>query len=268
MTMRSDITIRQLRNTYRFRAWICEGRNEEDPGIADTLVVVFSGIGAKESDCPGYEFPRLATQDGQRHVLFIADPLRTWLNEPGLIEDIVALIEETKARLGLTRVVMMGHSMGGFMASVLPSFTPVEACLCFSPQGTVHPDLIPGDMRWWEHREKITEYRIRDATDYLSPATHYYVIFGRAQKEANQIERFVPAENLHLFLLPDTSHDSAAKIKASGQLARLIRFAIQHRPRMVRELMQQRLGALHLTSAEERDAALMDEADQASQVAS
>lgn len=251
-----QLEIHRLLATERLHAWVHFGEEVKDK----SLTVVFSGIGPKGTDIQPIEFPRYATRNGTRAALFIVDPERSWLNAPNLIEDIVALINKTCDEMGATSIVLMGHSMGGFMAAVLPGFVKANVAICFSPQSSVHPEIVPQDKRWWEHRQHISDFRIRQVSDHLSDDTRYYVIFGTHPREAHQVRGFEPGPNLFLYLLPDTNHNTAPRLKAKRRLGNVIRYASEARPWKVRSVLERRLDAYTIKDVAMRDAVLAEEA--------
>ncbi|MGX9356148.1 hypothetical protein ACS3SW_13605 [Roseobacteraceae bacterium S113] len=216
-------------------------------GAGDRMIVAFSGIGREAGVVPPAEFPRFATRDGAEHALFISDPGRSWLNAPGLIEEIVRVIEATARELGVRHVFTLGHSMGGFMAAVIPGFTKVERALCLSPQSSVDPSLVPDDPRWMEYRDQIKDFRIRQVADYLSDETEYFVIFGEHGREGPQVRGFLPRENLHLFLMAKTVHETATKLKNAGVLGSLIEYALDGRLPKVRRMLKNALDTYQIT---------------------
>jgi len=208
------LDIRLIRDTDLLRAWRYVGQSQR-------LVVCFSGLGKDKSQPPGYEFASVATGGGEDHVLYIADPNRSWLNQPGLIAEIVALVEEVKTEIAAMQVVTLGHSMGGFSACVLPYFTPAQYVLALSPQVAVHPDFVPDDPRWMTEREAIDNIDITDVGTYLMADTHYVVVYGRHGREAPQRDRFPNPDHLSLFVMPMTHHNTAARLKRLGLLTDL-----------------------------------------------
>jgi hypothetical protein len=215
-------------------------------GPSDKLVICFSGIGKKADSCPGYEFARTASGDGQHNVLFIADPNRTWLNGPGLLGRIRDEIDGFKARCEASRVIAMGHSMGGFSALVAPSITRVHEVLAFAPQISVHPEIVPDESRWPIFRERIKLFEIVTAEDYLQDDTNYTVIHGRHRLEAPQRERFPRQKNLRHYVMPLTHHNVPQRLKSKKCLSKVIDCAIEGRPRKLRLLLKDKARAILL----------------------
>ncbi|MFN4171775.1 MAG: hypothetical protein ACK4GW_08480 [Pseudorhodobacter sp.] len=228
----APINIETIEDSALLRAWQYRGQSRR-------LVLCFSGLGKDQSQVPGYEFASISTGGGEDNVLYFADPNRSWLNEPGLIDQIVAVTEVKKARWQIDEVVTMGHSMGGFMACVIPHFTPIDVALALSPQVSIHPEVVPDDPRWMTHREAIDNIDISDVGSYLTARTQYVVIYGRHGREAPQRDRFPNPDNLHLYVMPQTNHNTAARLKSLGLLADLRDLAFDRNFSALHDLMSE-----------------------------
>lgn len=187
-------------------------------GKSRRLNVCFSGVGAKDTPVQQPEFARTTTRNGRDSALFISDTDRSWLAAPGLIERIAAEIEGFAAAIGAKLVNTIGYSMGGFMALALSGFTRVEAALAFSPQVSVHPEVVGDDPRWMIHRKRIETHRIRSVMDHLNNKTRYYVFHGLRGYERLQRDRFAARPNLIHFVIPRTVHRVPQKLRAAGLL--------------------------------------------------
>jgi pimeloyl-ACP methyl ester carboxylesterase len=203
--------IEMIQDTALLRAWLHVGHS-------DRLVLCFSGVGDGPTLPISYEFAKVASGSGRDNVLFIADPNRSWLSQPGLVGQIVALIDQTKKRLGIGQVVALGNSMGGFSACVIPHFTPVDHVLAIAPQVSIDPAIVPDEDRWMEYRQNIGSIAISSVGDHMMPDTRYFVLHGQHKIEAPQRDRFPVADNLWLFVMPKTRHDPARKLKKLGHL--------------------------------------------------
>jgi len=230
------LPIRPLIDDADLRVWRHDGKG-------DRLVVSFSGIGPDPETPPGYEFANTATGGGKDTVLFIADPNRTWLNAPGLIERIAGLVEDHARRIGAGRICALGHSMGGYAACVMAGFMRVDVAVALSPQVSVHPEIAGDDPRWPEHRDKLTAFRIRHLADHLPGTTQVYAVFGRHPREAPQRDRFPQGPNIHGYVLPRTHHNTAQRMKRAGVLDAAVQAAFDGRAFRVRRLLRRTLGA-------------------------
>ena len=241
MGKKNDVLdIRSVLQEPDLHVWEYDGSNE-------CLVVCISGIGGNATAVQGYDFARTATCNGNNSVLYFADPHRSWLSHPGLIEKMVARIETKAKEIGATRIMTLGHSMGAFTAAILPAFTKIDCAVCFSPQVSVHPDVVPDEDRWMEHRHKIKEHRIRSINDHIVENTQYYVYFGRHPREAPQRDRFVLADNTKFFVIPNVKHSTPQLMRKIGILDDVIRFSFEGRNTMLRRILRTNLDAHQIT---------------------
>lgn len=230
--MSEDLKISLVLDDPDLLVWECSG-------ASDRLVVCFSGVGPNTGAVPGPEFVRAASGDGADTVLFVIDPKRTWLNGANLIERIVELVEQKALEIGAKRVCTIGHSMGGFSAMVMPGFTDIDVAVAFSPQTSVHPDVVSDEPRWMEYRAHIDKYRIREVSEHIVAATQYFAFFGTHQREAPQRDRFPVAENIEQLRMQKTHHNTAQRMKARGILDRVVALAFDGRLYKIRRLIRQ-----------------------------
>ncbi|MDR0810126.1 MAG: hypothetical protein LBE86_13540 [Gemmobacter sp.] len=238
---RPDVEIERVRDDARLRVWRHRGRSRR-------LVVCFSGLGRDHRRPPRLEFAKTASASGRDHVLYIADPNRSWLNAPGLIEEISALVEAEVARVTPEHVVAMGHSMGGYSALALGGFTRVDVALALSPQLAVDPDVVPEELRWKELRGRIGTFRIGDVSALMRPETEHCIIFGNYGREAAQRRLIRLGPNVHSFLLPGVRHDTVQRLYKAGLLDETVQLAFDGRHRRLRRILADGLGAVQLPS--------------------
>lgn len=213
-------------------------------GETSRLVVCFSGVGREgASEPPPAEFQRLAGRSPRDHLLFIADPGRTWLNRAGLIEEIKAQIEAEAARMGATQICTLGHSLGGYTALVMPAFTKVDVAIALSPQYAVDPVVVPTETRWADLRAAIPAFRIRNVEDHIQPAGQYFVFFGRHPREKVQRYLASPHANLDLYVLPRTHHNTPQKMKEAGVLDIVLDACLAVNRRLVEKTLAKALNA-------------------------
>ncbi|MGV8953528.1 MAG: alpha/beta fold hydrolase [Cypionkella sp.] len=233
-----------LRDDALMRLWRREGQG-------DRLVVCCSGVGRVDSQPPNPEFNRLGYWDKPDHLLFFADPNRTWLNTAGLIEALVAAIEAEVIRTQAKTVCIVGHSMGAYAAMVLPAFTRVDVAVAFSPQYMVDPALVPTETRWPEWRLNIPAFRIASVADHLQPECQYFVFHGRNKRESVQRDLVKPLVNLDMFVIPGTYHKTPKRLKEAGIFDQVLAACFDNRRQDVRDLMQKTVAAeLHAVPTE------------------
>ena len=215
-------------------------------GTSDALNVCFAGIGHGREAVQGIEFARTATMDGRDNALFISDATRSWFNHPGLLENVVRLVEDYAAEVGARIVRTLGHSMGGFMALILPSATRVDVAVAYAPQVSVHPEVAGDDLRWMDWRNRIDTHRFRSVMDHLNDTTRYFVFHGKHWRERLQRDRFEVRENLMHIVIPATVHNVPQRLRREGILEKVTGACFDGRLTALRELLAP-LGARYRT---------------------
>ena len=223
----------------------------EHDGSNTVLVVCFSGVGENTARDPAFNFAASATQGGKNTVLYIADPNRTWLNADGLIEGICERVLRKAKEIGATRIVTLGHSMGGFSALVIAGMVNADVSIAFSPQLSIDPAVVPKERRWKEYRRKIDQIKVSKAGDYLNDSCTYYVFFGTHPREAPQRNHLPKAANVKLFMIPGVNHNSPQRIRKAVILDNVIKFASQRRTHRLRLEMQTAFGKKTPTAPED-----------------
>lgn len=127
---------------------------------------------------------------------------------------------------------------------VLSGFARLDTVLALAPQFSIHPEVVPDENRWMEHREKLTELRIRTAGEHLNAVTDCVIAHGRPPREAVQRDKFPLAPNIRHFVLPRTHHDVPQKLKMAGVLAPFMKAVIDKRIKRARLILQDNFGAV------------------------
>jgi pimeloyl-ACP methyl ester carboxylesterase len=197
------------------------------PGTGDELVLAFSGVGHAPSPSvePEIEFYRIARGNGARHALFITDQSRSWLNAPGMAEQIAAGVRGVMARAGLGRLTALGNSMGGTMALLMARFLPIQSTLAIVPQYSVDLGLMPQEPNYMRMRRRIATFRF-PAVDALPKTGKFFVLHGTQKSELAHATRFPMADNLHHFIFPGQDHNLSANLKAMGHAEPLVNAAL------------------------------------------
>ena len=207
-------------------------------GESTRLVVSFSGIGADESPCQLEEFIVTATDAGRDHAIYVMDKRRSWMNAPGLLERIVAVIEAEAARIQATEICAIGNSMGGFMALLTPWFTHIDRAVAFSPQYSVDPRLNPDEWRWQTYIERIEAFLHPTLEGRFTDRTQYTVIHGGHHRERPQVTAFPRHDAIAHFIRPGLAHGVAQFLKQQGVQRPLVKAALDGRRRKVRLIMR------------------------------
>lgn len=196
----------------------------------DWCILTFIGVGRGYSDHQESqleEFKRLDSSWGTQ--LFIFDRHRTWGN--GL--DFNELMSATEPyRLG-KRILVLGASMGGYLAILTSRLTKPEVCLTFAPQFSVHPEVIPSENRWNHYTMHIEEWKHRSLDGAFSPDTRYFNFFPGEEREMEHLMRFPRSDTVQNILVPGTEHNVARTLNEAGLL-----YPILHTARNLRSVSQ------------------------------
>ncbi len=203
-------------------------------GTGTRLVVSLAGVGRNRGQVPPMEFIGTSRGGGVNHVLFVSDTSRSWMNGPGLAEMHSKLVEDTRVSHGITEIVALGNSMGGFVALVLANMVHIDTVIAFAPQFSMHPDLVPEEKRWSIFSSNITCWTIPDVGTLDQEASEYYIFHGSNPLESRHWLRFPWNRRLNHFIFDGLGHDVAARIQKRRLLPSIFDAAVAGRPRAVR----------------------------------
>ncbi|MEL7255667.1 MAG: hypothetical protein AAFZ04_14335 [Pseudomonadota bacterium] len=199
-------------------------------GASPRLVVSFTGIGKADRKEQVEEFVAGSSMNGENHVLFVADTLRSWYNEPGMYEEILDLVETYKRAHRIEEVVTFGNSMGGYGAMIFAGDLGATSCLSLSAQYSADPDVVPEEARWMEYRERIQEFTRPPMEETLSEDCTYFVVHGGSRLEQPHWSRFPQAPNMQHYLADRVGHALGKKMKQAGKIRAVTKYAILARP--------------------------------------
>lgn len=192
------------------------------PGHTKTLFVSFTGIMHELGGVSKDEFVR--SSQGH-HALFISDLARSWYNKEGTAETILSTVRDIQERVGAERIVTIGNSMGGFGALLFASQLGARSAIAFSPQFSLHPEIVPEENRWNKYRDRITTWRYPVVQSYADDAG-YFLFFGADEEEQRHARRFEERANIGKFVL-EGDHNIASLIKEKCDISSVIRDCIE-----------------------------------------
>ncbi|SFD44951.1 hypothetical protein SAMN04488523_1018 [Sulfitobacter brevis] len=207
-------------------------------GSTDKLIVVFCGVGTQRSQPPPIEMFASATQGAQHHALFVTDASRCWLNTPGFDVQIASAVQRVAARILPSKVTLIGNSMGGTMALLLSNMIPCDSVLAFAPQFSVHPEIVPEELRWSYFRNKIERFSYPQIDELDPQSRTIQIVHGDSPDELVHALRFPQLQRLRHYIVPGTDHHLIKKLKTDGALTTLVKHAINQRPGRFRGAMQ------------------------------
>lgn len=206
-------------------------------GHGARLVVAFTGIGKPGDRQQTEEFVATSHQGGQNHVLFVADTLRSWYNDPGIGDEIVAAIDAYRRAHTIAETVTFGNSMGGYGAVLFAAALGAKSCLAISAQVSADPAVVPEERRWREYRDRIARFTCPPLADALSPECTYFVLHGGGRSERPHWSRFPQRPNLHHYLVGRAGHGVGRRLKAAGLIGPVTHSAIAARPEAFRRAL-------------------------------
>lgn len=197
------------------------------PGVGDELVLAFAGIGNTTNPDiePEIEFYRIASGNGARHVLYVTDQSRSWLNYDQMAEQIADCTRAMLQRTGARRLSALGNSMGGTMALLMARFLALDAVLAIVPQYSVDPEVMPDEPSWKKLRHQIGDFRF-SAVDHLPEHGQFFVLHGTRNTETLHAMRFPVVANLHHFIFAGADHNLSIALKTSGYAQALVDHAL------------------------------------------
>lgn len=210
------------------------------PGTGDRLVIAIAGVGKGRGNVQPFELVGTASDHGKNHVLLVADPLRCWMNHPDYAAELKAQIEAMVEVFSPKEVVALGNSMGGFMAIHLADIVPIDTVIALTPQYSVHPELVPEETRWQHYRGNIKTWLYPDIGKMAAPGTTYFVFHGDSPGEQRHWRHLPKDGNLYHFILSKSGHRLAFDLKKRNVLNRIIIAAMDHRPRILRKVLERR----------------------------
>lgn len=191
------------------------------PGAHDRMVIACTGIGHGMGQVQQDEFMGTCSRGGSNHVVFLRDVRRSWFTTPGLIPRIVNVVNELAASAEISKVAIIGNSMGAYGAVLLPKYIDTDVSIAFSPQASMDPSVVKDD-RWKEFRPFIHNPPVRVVSDAIVPNTKYYVIHGMVGTDIRHVRLFPEIDNLAHFVIPGLDHHVSAYLKDHGLLGPLV----------------------------------------------
>lgn len=217
----------------------------ERRGHGPMLLLIFSGVGVEYTGWQGIDFVRFTRAHPQHHVLFFEDSNRSWLNAPSVLEQIEATVAQYCTDHGIDDIVTLGNSMGGFMALALADRLGAIRSVAFSPQYSIHPDIVPKERRWKTLRARIKDWRIRDLSTAFTGAAEHFVICGAAPFERQHWDLLPSLPQLNLFVFPKHGHTIVRHLRDKAALHPLLDHAIAGRRRRFRSVVEAAGGLKH-----------------------
>ncbi|MDA8746833.1 hypothetical protein N9M66_01335 [Litoreibacter sp.] len=230
-------------------------RIEAAGGSSRRLVVSFTSVGNKRDAWPPKEFVGMASQMGRNHVICVTDISRCWMNQSGMLRKITTVISDYILENGITSINAVGTSMGAYNALILGQQMPISQIIAFTPQYSVHPDVIPDETRWKWFRNQIEEWPHKELNRLPGAPASIYMFHGDTPDEKMHWQRFGEAKNLRHYIFSGANHNFLQELKDGGVLGKIVRAGINERPVRLGKVVK-RAGGMRRSEFEAFDAAM------------
>lgn len=205
-------------------------RIEASAGTSHRLLVSFASVGTQRDQLPEKEFVGSISQDGRNHIITVSDISRSWMNADGMAAKVLEVIDDYAITHQIRQIMAIGTSMGAYCALVLGKLMPLDRIIAFTPQYSVHPDIMPEEDRWMWFRKQITEWHYPALDTLPDGDTVIYMFHGDSAQEQMHWTRFPEPKNLKHFIVKDADHNFIRRFKKRGLLGRMVVAAIHDRP--------------------------------------
>ncbi|NBO21000.1 MAG: hypothetical protein EBU97_03460 [Rhodobacteraceae bacterium] len=216
------------------------------PGQGPRLVVVVSGFRAPNERKRRLEFAKLASKARNNHVLFVTDLTYGWYSRPGMLGRIEQFISEFAANHGLTDIVTLGESMGGYGAIALARNLPVSHVAAFAPQILMTDDII-SQKAWDPYRAGFNlDHLMRDLRPILAARTSRVSIVIGDQFPNDILQRHSLRgleDAIQLTVLPGVGHLCPRFLKGAGLLPDMVAAMLGDRGHDLTEISKRAVAA-------------------------
>jgi dienelactone hydrolase len=205
---------------------------------SNALLLAFGGM-AGRLGIPPFEFLSM-TGDLEVKRLFVRDLRQSWYHRgiPGYgstLEEVAESLEGLIAEQDVDRLVVTGVSAGGYAALLFGCLLGADSVVALVPQGTIDADTFAkiGDPRQHDRLDQVTAEGALDPkwTDLRTALprerradTKYMLFFDQDyQPDRVQAEHLAGLEGVELHPVPGGAHKVASKMRATGELERILR---------------------------------------------
>jgi hypothetical protein len=141
----------------------------------------------------------------------------TWFRHEPLM-DYFADLSAKGFFAGFETVGLAGTSMGGYAALAYSSFAPGANVLAFSPQSTLHKDLVPWETRFAPGRAADWSGALADGAKETAQAQNAYIIYDGFHDFDRRHAQRIQGTNVHHLPAYGVGHKSALVINRMGHL--------------------------------------------------
>lgn len=188
------------------------------PGSGSDLILSYTGVGHSTGGID-LQTPEFSKSGFQNPILYVIDKHRSWGNSLNWTE--LETIVKDKRSDG--RLILLGNSMGGFLAILAAKRLNADVSIAFAPQWSVCPQKVPFETRWMKYRKNIKQYSFSTLESSFSCDCHFYIFCGSDERDVRHLEMFPShSKNLKRYQLDGGGHSVSALLKQYGILYQVI----------------------------------------------
>ena len=192
-------------------------------GTGHGLMIVFTSFHANVAKRGLFEFARSASDNRNRHCLFVTDLNQHWFQSPTITEQLPKIVAAYVAKHGITDAMTLGVSMGGYGAVSFAKDVNADRVLALAPQYACDPDVFPQDERWLDARQSVPLFSRPDLCTSFDETIEYVILHGRdGDADCLHWESFPQGDNIHHYLINDAKHDVIDPLRSIGGLYELV----------------------------------------------
>ena len=204
---------------------------------SSTLAVAFASLAGRWGGIPTFEFMK-SLSALQVKQAFVRDTRSLWYQcgiagAGSTVDELAAGLSDLVQVAGVSRVVFLGASAGGYAAILFATLVPVQEALVFGPQTFLEPErrAAVGDTRWPNVTREVASCldsryadlrRVleRSQPDACPQVTLHYA--ADSALDALHAKHLADLPSVELVAHPSAAHGLPSHLKRIGQLQTII----------------------------------------------
>lgn len=204
----------ELRNLYQIIFEDDDMAVLYEDGSGLDLIISFTGVGHSTGGID-LQTPEFSKSGCNNPTIYVIDKRRSWGNSLDWAE----LERIVKDMRHYQRLVLIGNSMGGFLAVLAARQLMADVVVAFVPQWSISPNIVPFETRWMNHRKRIASFHYPSLENCFSNRCRFYIFCGSNENDLRHLKMFPKdIKNLHCYQLFGGGHSVALLLKEAGIL--------------------------------------------------
>ncbi len=187
----------------------------EPRGRSGPAFVTFEGVGLEKRKAKGEPFAAVLAQKLGIDIIHVIPRAADWYHYP----DMDACLDAVRPHVG-PDTIAYGSSMGAFVAARFSDRLGIRRALCFSPQYSIQPGIVPFERRWQDHAARIDFLH----DDSIAPhdATLWLFVAPEFPEEIEHVRMIAPSGPHRIVPVPFSGHPFGTALLEAGVLGEII----------------------------------------------